>query len=239
LIDGVGNGTTERERDAIAHCFNGTGNGKGRQLEGVWEALKTADMFEGFAGLPSHILQSGGRVRGDAGLDSATRTDGRGIVDGREDFARDIEAEARASSKGDAAQTILDAAAPSVIIELGVDSVAGDDRERRIRDVFHDEPGRLRLKDAAFEFWYQVFSQGIAVVLDKVTKAAEALAGRAADDSTEETGERMEAMDITTPQEIRTAHDHKALFFECSIEQTNTGKEREDGEGRRGGGYQV
>jgi hypothetical protein len=115
---------------------------------------------------------------------------------------------------------------PMIPDQLIAPVVAGHGRQWRAPDIFHDEPGRLGLRDTALKFRDKVLGFGQAVVADKSLKRRKCLTGRPANQTIKSASRWRKPPDISSPDQIRTAHDAKASLFERLVKQADTRKKR-------------
>src|SRR5271157_4011768 len=96
----------------------------------------------------------------------------------------------------------LHLAQPSIVEQRGIYLVAGDLRDRVLRQL-------------------------IAVFFDDGHKPRPHLAGRTPDHAVKLFGWYVESFDISSPQKIRTAHNTESFFLESVIEDADAGENRQ------------
>jgi hypothetical protein len=123
------------------------------------------------------------------------------------------------------AETPLSLTEPVVIQQHHVAVVTVYERARGLWHVLHQEPYWLSLDDTPLEFGDQVpVTRLVAVGSYDVDETAERLARRPTNHPIEHPRWRVKCLDVTAPEEIRTADHAKTFKLEGAVEETDAGK---------------
>src|SRR3990167_793377 len=131
-------------------------------------------------------------------------------------------------SKTKTTDTVLLRPKPTIIEHHTCHLIPANLWHRSLRYILHEKPRWPRCCNYTFVLRNQVRRKVMSLGMIQKRQPRPSFARRPANHPIEFPRRRVEGLDVAAPQQVRSAHDTKALLLEGSIQETDAGKEAED-----------